>query len=246
MKKASDYKVGSNFALLLIGPPKSGKTRIAMSFPKPAVLDCDGNLADVRRLGVDFLFESPGADADGNQVKPDVAWKNCCDFLGEAVKAPLDEVETIVIDGLSIMSNYLIESLTKHSKLMVGTERVMDRQLWQPFRNKMQAFMLEGRASNKKFIVTCHEEIIRDDQSGAVVAYRPMIPGQLKQNLAGLFSDCWRAESQAKGSKCVYSCRFAPRNLMQIGNSLGISEADYDFTNKTPSEIWTKLSGFFS
>lgn len=240
MKPAKEYKTNANFGLLLIGPPKSGKTHLALSFPKPVVLDCDGNLAAVIRRGTtDFLYENPNVDEAGKELTPPQRWKACCDFLKEAIALPEEQCQTIVIDGLSIMVNYLIDTLSTQSKLMVGGEKVMDQTLWQPFRNKIQQYMLQGRASSKMFIVNCHEDIIRDEQSGAVVAYRPLIPGQLKQNLAGLFSDCWRTEAKVLGQKVKFLVRVAPKNQMQIGNSLNFDEPEYDLTDKTPEQIWS-------
>jgi hypothetical protein len=236
MKKSSEYKSSANFALLLIGPPKSGKTALASSFPLPAILDCDSNLAYAARNS-DFLFENPNVE-DGKEIAPAQRWKKSCDFLREAIALPDTECRTIVIDGLTIMGNYLIDSLSVHSKLTVGGEKVMDQTLWQPFRNKITQFILQGRASNKMFIMTCHEDIIRDETSGAVIAYRPLIPGQLKQNLAGLFSDCWRTETKTLGKNISYLCRVAPKNQMQIGNSLGLPKQEFDLTGKNPSQIW--------
>lgn len=247
MKKSTDYKTHSNFGALFIGPPKSGKSRLAMSFPKPAVLDCDGNLAGAIRAGAaDFLFEDPNVDDKGVELQPAMKWKKCCDFLREAINLPETECQTIVIDGLSIMSNYLIDSLSQNSKLTVGGEKVMDQSLWQPFRNRIQQFMLQGRASSKMFIVTCHEDVIKDDNSGAVVSYRPLIPGQLKQNLAGLFSDVWRCEAKALGNNIKYIVRFAPKNMMQIGNSLNIKEVEMELTDKSPDAIWETLKQYFA
>lgn len=244
MKKATSYNINSAFGCLLIGPPKAGKTRLALSFPRPAVLDCDGNLGGAIRAGTtDFFFEDPNVDDNNKELAPAMRWKKCCDFLREAIES--DEVDTIIIDGLSIMSNYLVDSLSQNSKLTVGGDKVMDQSLWQPFCNKIQNFVLTGRNSNKMFIVTCHEDIIRDESNGAVVAYRPLIPGQLKQNLAGLFSDVWRVEPITLGAKVSYKVRFAPKNLMQIGNSLAIAEPELDITNMAPSVIWSHLSKHF-
>lgn len=246
MKKSNDYKKETNFGVLVIGPPKSGKTRLALSFPKPAILDCDGNLAGALRAGAnDFLFEDPNVDDNGHELSPDKSWAKSMQFMKEAVALPLEQCETIIIDGLSILSNYLVDALSSHSKLMVAGERVMDMSLWQPFRNRMQQLVLAGRASNKRFIMTCHEDVVTDVNSGALIGYRPLIPGQLKQNLAGLFSDVWRCEAKAKGLTQEYTVRFAPKTMMQIGNSLGIKEAEINVTDKTPQELWAMLSKYF-
>jgi hypothetical protein len=247
MKKSSSYNKNDKFGLLLIGVPKSGKTNLALAFPKPAVLDCDGNLAGAMRRGAgDFLFENPNVDDNGKELTPSMRWQKCCKFMSDAIKLPKSECETIIIDGLSIMANYLIDSLSQNSKLIVGGEKVMDQSLWQPFRNKMQTLMLQGRACDKLFIVTAHETVVQDQGTGNVVGYRPLIPGQLKDNLAGLFSDCWRTETKAKTKGSEYLVRVQPRTMMQIGNSLGITDIELDVSNLSPTEVWTKLAPYFA
>lgn len=246
MKKSTDYKPAGNFALLLLGPPKHGKTNLALAFPKPAVLDCDGNLSRVVGQGVEFLFENPNTDSSGKHQSGDKSWAASCNFLREAIALPDEECQTIIIDGFSIMCNYLVDALVVNSKLTVGGEKVMDQSLWQPFRNKLQQFVMRGRSSNKRFVVTCHETIIQDEKTGAIIAYRPLISGQLKDNLAGLFTDCWRVEAKDIAGKPKYSIRFAPKNFMQIGNSIGIDVPELDVTGKGPRELWSMLSTYMS
>jgi hypothetical protein len=245
MKSSNAYNRKGAFGLLLIGPPKAAKTSLALTFPKPYVLDCDNNLAGaIRRMPKDFTFnyDSP------NEVKEEEKrWKACCDYLKDACASP--DVETIIIDSLSTISTYLITAILHDAgndalKLRIAGEPVMQQQYWTPFRNRLAQLIMACRNSGKFFIVTCHEQLVTNED-GAVIAYRPLIPGQLRDNLAGFFSDCWRCEAQDKGGKAVYSVRFAPRNLMQIGNSLNIPQADMDLTNKTPAQIWAELGKFF-
>ena len=247
MKSPSDFKASRAFALLLIGTPKSGKTTFALNFPKPWILDCDNNLAGALRYHkgtgdpiTDFFFSDPNEEPD-----KDKRWQLAMRELVEAVKSP--EVETIVVDGLTVLAWWLESHILKNSvgdpkgKLVIAGENVMSIQHWNPFRNLMVKFVMAARQAGKPFIMTCHETMETNDD-GAVIAYRPLISGQLRHNLAGLFTDCWRCETSndAKGSK--YSVRFQPRSLMQIGNSLQISKATMDVTNRKHSDIWKELS----
>jgi hypothetical protein len=251
MKPASTYATDRNFALLLIGPPKSGKTTLSLAFPGLAILDCDRNLAGPMRFTgySDFLYHDP------NEVPEEKRWENCVTFLREACAEP--KVETIVIDGLSHLSEYLIRAILANTKmdsarqrgggeLIVAGEPVMQMSYWGPFRNKLYQFIAAGRSSGKRLIVTCHELIMTDEKSGGVVAYRPLIPGQLRENLAGMFSDVWRTELSTIGNKTDFKVRFAPRNLMQIGNSLNIKDPELILTNKTPRDVWSSLSRYFT
>ncbi|MHA2065407.1 MAG: AAA family ATPase [Candidatus Thorarchaeota archaeon] len=247
MKSSTDYAMSSNFGLLLLGPPKHGKTNIALSFPDPVILDCDKNLAGaIRRIketdpSFKFQYDDP------NEVEPHLRWKFCMNFMNEAVKS---DAKTIIIDGLSCIQTYLIDHIINSagadaSKLTIAGEKAMQMTYWTPFKNNLAKFIMAGRAADKLFIMTCHEETI-ENSSGGAVGYRPLISGQLKHHLAGYFSDCWRCEAASLSNKVSYKLRVAPKNLHQIGNSLGISEHEFEVTNQTPKQVWdTKLKQYF-
>jgi hypothetical protein len=252
MKAATDFKTSRAFALLLIGPPKSGKTTFALSFPKPWVLDCDNNLAGALRyhknLGepvTDFFFDDPNEEPN-----PDLRWSVAMKALVEAIKSP--DVETIFVDGLTVLAWWLERHILANSNtssggmkdLVIAGEKCMNQSQWGPFRNNMVKFVMAARAVGKNFIMSCHEAM-ETSEDGAIIAYRPLISGQLRANLAGLFTDCWRCETGNSASGPTYSVRFQPRTLMQIGNSLQIPKPSLDVTNKKRSAVWSELSKFF-
>jgi len=246
MKDSSAYKLSSNFGLLLIGTPKSGKTCLQFAFPNPAILDCDHNLDGALR----WAGSPPFVYVDPHESEPHARWTTAMTFMKDAIADP--SVSTIIIDGLSHLSNFLQDSIIHSAKASterqntVAGDAVMNMSYWRPFQVRMTQLVMEARASGKIFICTCHEELVTDEKSGATVAYRPMIPGSLKNNLSGLFSDVWRTELKTIGDKTDYLLRVAPRNLHQIGNSLGMKESTLNLTGLKPSEVWTKhLAAYF-
>lgn len=240
MKSGSHYAIKQCFALMLIGTPKSGKTCFAMSFPRPYILDCDNNLGGALRYHkyaehpFDYFFDNPQEDVDEVGKR----WAYCMNALKAACESP--DVDSIIVDGLSLLAEYLIAKISPHSKLVVAGEQVMSIESWQPFKNLMSQLIMRCKASGKYFIMTCHEQAMTDDK-GAVVAYRPLIQSALRDNICGLFSDVWRCEASAGPKGANYSVRFAPRNLMQIGNSLQFDTPTLDVTGKTRDQIWQAL-----
>lgn len=235
------------FALLLIGTPKSGKTVTAMSFPKPFVLDCDNNLAGALRYHnysakpFEFWFANP------NEVEVTKRWSFCIEQLSEAVKSP--EVETILVDGLSLMGYYLEHHILANSSkgtggmndLVIAGEKVMNMSQWGPFKNLMSKLIMAAKSSGKLFVMTCHEQAL-ETESGAIKAYVPLISGSLRHNIAGFFTDVWRCETKNGPKGSTHTLRFAPKSLMQIGNSLNIKEPEFNTTNKTREQIWAFLN----
>jgi len=249
MKTGTTYKRAEAFALLLIGEPKSGKTTLAMSFPKPYIMDLDKNLSGALRHHGDKMGEFWFDDVDDVE-KPEKKWSEACNRIVEACKT--EGPETIIIDGLTIMAEYLqyhiLANTAKDSnkgKLIIAGEECMQMNHWTPFQNLMKRLVMTCKASGKKLVFICHEQTIESD-SGAIKGYRPMIQGSLKHNLAGFFTDVWRCEAGVKAQKPYWAVRFAPKNMMQIGNSLQIKDIDFDVTGKQCDKIWEYLDKHFT
>ncbi len=250
MKSANQYELSTAFALLAIGTPKAGKTCFALNFPTPWILDCDNNLAGALRFHkhqanpFDFYFDNP------NEVEESKRWDFCMKAIRDAVAAP--EVKTIVVDGLSLLGYYLEKHILANSTkgsggmndLVIAGEKVMNMSQWGPFKNLMSQLVMACKACGKLFVMTCHEQAEVNDK-GAITAYTPLISGSLRNNIAGFFTDVWRLETANGPRGSTYSVRFAPRTMMQIGNSLSIKDAEFDLTGKSRKEVWAKLSTFF-
>lgn len=262
METAQDYNMGAAFALLLIGPPKSGKTIFATCFPEPYILDCDNNLAGAIRyhqsvkspLTTFYRDDANYEKKDGVLVPRELSkrWSFSVQALAAAIKDP--RPKTIIADGLTLLAQYLESHILANSKegngmkdLVIAGEKVMNMSHWNPFKTMMFKLIMAARSAGKPFIMTCHEAT-EQAESGAVIGYRPSISGQLRHTLAGLFSDCWRCDTSVVpidpkhplGTK--HTVRFAPMNMHQIGNSLSIKEKDIDVTNLTRDQIWSKLA----
>lgn len=246
MKSKTDYKPSQSFALMLIGPPKAGKTVFATTFPDPYILDCDNNLAGALRYHGDvfnFFYDNPNLD----EAKKEKRWSFSIRALQEACSAP--DVKTVIIDGLSLLADYLQEEILSHTTanaLIVSGEKCMGLQQWAPFKIKLSQLITACKSSGKLFIMTCHEQAMTND-ANAVIAYRPLVSSALRDNICGYFTDVWRCEAMDKpGKGPQYSVRFKPRSLMQIGNSLQIPEVEMNTTNLTRDQIWSKLSKYIS
>lgn len=248
MNPSTSYKPEAAFALMLIGPPKAGKTVFALNFPDPYILDCDNNLAGALRYHnhsktpINFWFDNPGSEP------PEKRWGFCCKALKEAAASP--DPKTIIVDGLSLMAYYLEKHILANSgtstgmkDLIIAGEKVMNMSHWMPFKNLMSQLVMACKCSGKLFIMTCHEQT-EHAESGAVIGYSPLISGSLRQNIAGYFTDVWRCETNNIPAGADYSVRFVPRSLMQIGNSLNIKDKEMKTTGLTRAQVWAKLSQY--
>jgi hypothetical protein len=100
------------------------------------------------------------------------------------------------------------------------------------------------RALPKIAIITTHQQAEQDSVTGAVT-YTVTMPGSLRNNFGGSFSDVWACEAKRVGQRVKYSIHTAPRmKSVNLKRSLSLP-MEVDVTDKTPSQIWTTLKPNF-
>jgi len=98
---------------------------------------------------------------------------------------------------------------------------------WQPFRSILSKAIVDiraiGKTTGKLFIMTAHDEVNKDDATGALLI-TPNIPSKLAGNIGGFFSDVWHSESsEEKDGTLTYKVRTMPRGMIpSLGNSLNL------------------------
>lgn len=233
MKSISDYKPTLTFGLLLAGPPKSGKTSIAIQFPKPWLADCDNNMggpvrrARVEGLATDLRYDTINFDDDGKQIEPAKRWTRLVDLTKKALVD--DSIQTIVIDSLSAVNDYVCDHIlsTKADSREKDKMTISD---WIPFKTLFTRYITMCRSyPGKYFIMTAHEPLEKDDATGLYIV-RPHIQSKLQDNIAGFFSDVWCTYTEECGGKLQYLVRANPDARRQfVGNSLGLPVKPFVF-----------------
>jgi hypothetical protein len=240
MKTHTDYKPSNDFGLLLIGPPLSGKTTVAMQFPRPYIISTDHKIKNaVERIpkGQPWYYDYVDIDDTGKPVDPINQWTRATDLLKKGCADP--NVQTVIWDNLSDLSGILQTHIIANggTKLTVGGEKVFEQQHWQPFKLLMQRSIAYARGSSKMFIVCCHESIERDEVTGMLI-YQPLIPGQLKGQLGGFFTDVWRTEVEVVPNKPPrYYVRTVPTPRMSLGHSIAGLPPEFVFDWPTFSRL---------
>lgn len=240
MKTQSDYVPQNDFGLLLVGPPLSGKTTVAMQFPDVYVISTDHKLKNaIQRLpaGKKWWYDYVDVDDFGRSVPYHEQWARATTLLKNACVDP--QIRTIVWDNLTDLSGMLQAHIIANggSKLVVGGEKVMEQTHWQPFKLLLQRSIALARGSGKVFIVCCHEVIDKDEISGMMV-YRPLVPGQLRDHLGGFFTDVWRCETDVVPGKPIrYFVRTVPTPRMSLGRSVAGLPDEFVFDWDTFSKL---------
>ena len=231
MNLSTSFRPENSFGLLLIGPPLSGKTSVAMQFAKPYIISTDHKIQNaVSRIpaGKEWFYDYVDVD-NGKPVPYEQQWTRATQLLKAGCTDP--NVQTVIWDNLSDLSGMLQAHVIANggTKLIVGGEKVFEMQHWQPFKLLMQRAISFARGSGKMFIVCCHEDTEKDEVTG-VLTYKPLVPGQLRGQLGGMFTDVWRCEVTTNpGKPPTYFVRTSPTPRMALGNSLGLPQ-EFVFT----------------
>jgi len=226
MKTLTDYKPQLGFGLLLVGPPKTGKTSTAFQFPNPYIADCDNNLmGPVRRFRTirpdfDCRYDTINIDDDGNMVPAHLRWNRLVQCCKAAAADPW--VKTIIVDSLSSINDYLCDWVISQKDSSKDKDK-MTISDWVPFKNLLTKFITTFRSvPGKFFIMTAHELIEKDEATGLYI-FKPWIQSKLQDNIGGYFSDVWVTLTDEVAGQIQYLVKANPdARRQQVGNSLGL------------------------
>lgn len=226
---------------LIFGLPKTGKTALALTFPRPAVIDFDGLGVEVAlspwfkrthgHLITDkwprFKSFSDKVDDYGLPMTFD-AFFNSIKWLNALLKDP--EVETIVIDSVSSMSHYArvasLPVLNKRKRSQTWAHAQVDHMILmtrQDYGGEMsgieQVFDQLMQVTTKNIIVLAHERT-EETESGLTSSREVNLTGaSLRNAVARWFSDVWYLEAVA-GKRYL---RCDPQGFIKgVGSRLGL------------------------
>jgi len=199
--KLSDLKTSDNLSVLVVGPPGSGKTCFAASFPYPIlVLDFDLKIDsaaawyanDKERLE-NIEVKQLGKRLDG--ADPIVEFLSVIKDLGDQQKAGVMKYKTLVIDSATTFSAAVLAHIVRTNP---GVKRVASAQGVQP---GMQDFGILKREFEKlipgllslpmNVIMTSHVKTDRSELTGEIIR-SPIMDGSFAATLPIYFKEVYR------------------------------------------------------
>lgn len=248
MKPSTSFSPTSSVAVLCVGDPGSGKSRLGMAFPDPGIMDCDGNLASAVRVGngKKFFYAEGFRTDDGKEIIEEQRWAHVMTQSKLLLASP--ETKSFVLDGLSNLCRWgLVHAENELTKAGINTKKEYLAK-YQSFIPLLSNYLTMIRIVGKPVMVTVHQIIEKAELEGTV-RYVLDIPGRLASTLGGQFTDVWGMSAVADpGSKvgAKYSIRTKPTGFhVGLKTSLDLAPA-IDVTGKSPNEIWSLLAPFLS
>ncbi len=168
MRDISEYPLNTAIALLLGGDTGTGKSTSLLYWPKPWILDLEGNLIGAikehqKRLGrlpIGKWDRPHVADDNKTPVPLEQQWTRCQMLIDRAVADP--EVGTICLDGLGRLYDMLKQYLAHNpaeKPIIVSGQRQMGLAQWGVYPDLLKRFIWDLRSKGKPLIVTAHLKI---------------------------------------------------------------------------------------
>lgn len=160
IKSAGQITLPKNIKMMIYGQAGTGKTSLALSMPKPLLLDFDGGVSRVHF-----------AHLDGVDIVQVGSWNE----INELFQLDLSAYETIVIDTASKMMDFIIDYKVKGRQ-----PRLQD---WGAINQECVAFMRNLSMSGKNIVYIAHRDNYKD---GDQTIY---IPNMRAKNLGPIITE---------------------------------------------------------
>lgn len=149
IKKAAELTIPTTIKMMVYGDPGAGKTTLALSSPKPLLLDFDNG---VKRVNLGHL--------DGVDIVQVGAWTD----IQQLVREDLSAYETIVVDTVQKLIDFIITY-----KCGGNQPKIQD---WGRINQEFLWFTRTLSAMNKHIVFVAHSDIRKD---GEDLVHVPMV-----------------------------------------------------------------------
>lgn len=195
---ALDVTIDTEFIkVLIIGPPGTGKSVFASTFPtKGYVYDFSNGILIYK--GKDFEYDQFQLNSQGwNEYE-----KTSIEI---EKKTKSGYYKTIVVDDLTAMMSVAMEKALSLDPKRNEAQGPLWNVHYQLVRNLMEGKLRKILNLPANIVFICHDEVKTDKVSGAVIRIEPYLPGQLDKVLTGYFDEVYYSTTRriTKGTEQV-------------------------------------------
>lgn len=185
---------------LIYGQPGIGKTSLALSAPKPLLIDFDNGL---RRVAKQYQTDS-------------VQIESYQDLLDILTKEDISNYETIVIDTLGKMIDRIADWLAISNPKVKQADGQLSMKGWGNVKGEFQRLLKLLESKNKSVIFIAHE---KEEKVGDEVMKRPDVAGSSGKDIVKELD--FMGYMSMKGGKRTID--LAPNEAYYAKNSLGLN-----------------------
>ena len=206
IKKKNEIELPKTIVGCLYGQPGIGKTTLALSAPKPLLLDTDNG---IHRVQSEYR-------SDVVQVK---SYQDILDVLEE----DLSDYETIVIDTLGELVNFMLKYFADKDKSLITRGGTYNIKIWGLVKTEFENLKLKLQLLNKHLIFVSHA---KEERDGENKIYRMNVAGSTPNILNGVLDFLGFCEVVGKTRSISFtpSARFYAKNSIELNDYLEIPQ----------------------
>ena len=206
IKKKEEIELPKTIVGCITGVCGIGKTTLALSAPKPLLLDTDNG---IHRVQSEYR-------SDVVQVK---SYQDILDVLEE----DLSDYETIVIDTLGELVNFMLKYFADKDKSLITRGGTYNIKIWGFIKQEFQNLKLKLQLLNKHLIFVSH---VREDKDGENKVYRMDVAGSTSETVTKILDFLGFCEMLGKARSISFtpSARFYAKNSIELNDYLEIPQ----------------------
>lgn len=186
MPNTKDIEVANiRLKVLVYGTSGSGKTTFAGTFPKPYFFDTDFGMLTLR-----------GRDIEYDSYDSWVEMKSKLDKM----LAKETEFETIVIDSITSVQDLMLAAI-----MAENNQKEPRLHEWGVLVERLRGLFFKLKRDRRyHVVVTAHEELVKDEESGGIM-FQPLIVGKkMPQQMPAFSDEVYRARVRKAGKHYKY------------------------------------------
>ena len=200
IKKKNEIELPKTIVGCITGVCGIGKTTLALSAPKPLLLDTDNG---IHRVQSEYR-------SDVVQVK---SYQDILDVLEE----DLSDYKTIVIDTLGELVNFMLKYFADKDKSLITRGGTYNIKIWGFIKQEFQNLKLKLQLLNKQLIFVSH---VKEDKDGENKVYRMDVAGSTSETVTKILDFLGFCEMLGKSR----SISFTPSARFYAKNSIGLND----------------------
>ena len=206
IKKKNEIELPKTIVGCITGVCGIGKTTLALSAPKPLLLDTDNG---IHRVQSEYR-------SDVVQVK---SYQDILDVLEE----DLSDYETIVIDTLGELVNFMLKYFADKDKSLITRGGTLNIKVWGLVKTEFESLKLKLQLLNKHLIFVSH---VKEDKDGENKVYRMDVAGSTSETVTKILDFLGFCEVLGKTRSISFtpSARFYAKNSIELNDYLEIPQ----------------------
>src|SRR3990167_6405365 len=188
---------------MFTGNPTAGKTHLAATFPKPFFMDFDDGC---RRVGSKLPFDFEVFDVMNDSQAATHALLRLKEFIALKTAGKLP-YRTLVLDSLTTWSQAQMDAILTANGRKDGKAQIQD---YGALADDMRSLFGMAIRVAEFVILIAHEDIEKDELTGAIVASPICLGKKFIKHLPGYVDDMWFCESRAIAGKRSFSIKTLP------------------------------------